>query len=128
MLIGLRVFLNVDEILYDDGVHEVCHATRGHMLYVERRVVTVAALNRAFGAYGWNTFRGLTIHWAGFTTSRYVGVKGAGDDIYSMDREGEIESTATDEARRFSTGPGLELRMQSQCVTDCVEPGTFVTS
>src|SRR5699024_12654311 len=56
-----------------------------------------------------------------FRTSRYMCIKGAGDDIYSMDREGEIQSTATDEARRFSEGPGLELRMQSRHSTDYIE-------
>ena len=111
------------EILYDDGVHEAYHATRGHMLYVERRVVeAVGGMNPAFGAYGWEHVSWSDrIHSAGFTTGRYMGIKGAGDDIYSMDREGEIQSTATDEARRFSTGPGLELRMQSRHSTEYIE-------
>src|SRR5690606_39106204 len=34
--------------------------------------------------------------------------------FWSMDQHNEVKSTATDEAKRFSSGPGLELRMESR--------------
>src|SRR5690606_3344224 len=48
-------------------------------------------------------------------------VQGSDKLIYSMDQHGEVKSTATDEAKRSSEGPGLELRMQSRHSPDYVE-------
>lgn len=111
------------EVLYDDGAHVAFHATRGHMLYVERHVVeAVGGMDTAFGAYGWEHVSWSDrIHSAGFTTARYMDVKGSDELIHSMDQAGEIKSTATDAAKRFSTGPGLELRMQSRHSPDYIE-------
>lgn len=104
------------ETLYEDADHVHFHATRGYMLYVERRVVeAVGGMDPAFGKWGWeHASWSDRIHAAGFTTSRYMDVKGSQDLIYSMDQAGEIETTATDAAKRFSQGPGLELRMESR--------------
>ena len=104
------------EVLYEDDEHVYYHATRGYMLYVERRVVDrVGGMDPNFGRWGWeHQSWSDRIHAAGFTTARYMDVKDSGELIYSMDQAGEITSTATDEARRYSTGPGLELRMESR--------------
>lgn len=104
------------EILYEDDEHVAYHATRGYMLYVERRVVeTVGGMDPEFGTWGWeHQSWSDRIHSAGLTTWRYADVQGSSGLIYSMDQAGEIKSTATDEAKRFSSGPGMELRMQSR--------------
>ena len=104
------------EVLYEDDRHVYYHATRGYMLYVERRVVeAVGGMDRGFGKWGWeHASWSDRIHAAGFTTSRYMDVKGSQDLIYSMDQAGEISSTVTEDAKRFSEGPGFELRMESR--------------
>lgn len=104
------------EVLYEDDRHVHYHATRGYCLYVRREVVeTVGGMDPAFGRWGWEHMSWSDrIHAAGFTTSRYMDVRGGDELIYSMDRQGEIKSTATDDAKRFSQGPGLELRMESR--------------
>lgn len=104
------------EVLYEDDKHVHYHATRGYMLYVERRVVDrVGGMDPGFGRWGWEHMSWSDrIHAAGFTTSRYMDVKDSGKLIYSMDQYNEVKSTATGEAKRFSTGPGLELRMESR--------------
>lgn len=104
------------ETLYEDDQHIHFHATRGYALYVERRVVErVGGMDPGFGKWGWeHASWSDRIHAAGFTTSRYMDVKGSQDLIFSMDQQEEITSTATDDAKRFSQGPGLELRMESR--------------
>lgn len=104
------------EVLYEDDQHIYYHATRGYMLYVERRVVeAVGGMDPGFGKWGWeHASWSDRIHAAGFTSGRYMDVRGSGELIYSMDQHGEISSTATDEAKRYSQGPGLELRMESR--------------
>lgn len=104
------------ETLYEDEIHTAYHATRGYMLYVHRKAVeTVGGMDPDFGAWGWeHQSWSDRIHSAGLTTWRYADVKGSGELFYSMDQAGEIKSTATDAAKRYSTGPGLELRMQSR--------------
>lgn len=104
------------EVVYEDDNHVAYHATRGYMLYVHREAVErVGGMDPDFGAWGWeHQSWSDRIHAAGLTTWRYADVKGSGDLIYSMDQAGEIKSTATDASRRFSAGPGLELRMQSR--------------
>ncbi len=111
------------EVLYEDDTHISYHATRGYMLYVERRVVeAVGGMDPDFGSWGWeHQSWSDRIHSAGFTTWRYIDVKGSGDLIYSMDQAGEITSTASNEAKRFSSGPGLELRMRSRHSTRYIE-------
>lgn len=104
------------EILYRDDTHVAYHATRGYMLYVEARVVeAVGGMDPAFGAWGWeHQSWSDRIHSAGFTTWRYADVRGSEKLVHAMDQDGTVKSTASDEAKRFSTGPGLELRMQSR--------------
>ena len=104
------------ETLYEDEQHVAYHATRGYMIYVTRDVLdTVGGYDPAFGKWGWEHMSWSDrIHSAGLTTWRYADVKGSSDLIYSMDQFGESKSTATDEAKRFSEGPGLELRMASR--------------
>src|SRR5690625_6708761 len=86
------------------------------MIYVTRDVLdTVGGYDPAFGKWGWEHMSWSDrIHAAGFTTWRYADVKDSDKLIYSMDQFGESKSTATDEAKRFSEGPGLELRMASR--------------
>src|SRR5690625_88843 len=86
------------------------------MIYVTRDVLdTVGGYDPAFGKWGWEHMSWSDrIHSAGFTTWRYADVKGSDKLIYSMDQYGESKSTATDDAKRFSEGPGLELRMESR--------------
>lgn len=104
------------EVLYEGDGFTAYHATRGCMLYVERHVLdTVGGMNPAFGKWGWeHASWSDRIHAAGLTTARYMDVPDSADLIYSMDQEGEVVSTATDEAKRFSMGPGMELRMESR--------------
>lgn len=104
------------EVLYEDEKHIAYHATRGYMLYVERRAVeAVGGMDPDFGAWGWeHQSWSDRIHTAGLTTWRYADVRGSEDLFYSMDQAGEIKSTATEDAKRFSAGPGLELRMESR--------------
>lgn len=104
------------EVLYRDDRHIAYHATRGYLLYVERRVLDrVGGMDPAFGLWGWeHQSWSDRIHAAGLTTARYMDVVGSDKLIYSMDQHGEVRSTVTDEARRFSEGPGLEHRVQSR--------------
>src|SRR5690606_18959958 len=72
-------------------------------------------MDPAFGNWGWeHQSWSDRIHAAGLTSWRYADVVGSDKLFYSMDQHVEVESTATDEARRFSAGPGLELRMASR--------------
>ena len=102
------------EILYQDDQHVAYHATRGYLLYAERRVLDrVGGMDPEFGTWGWeHQSWSDRIHAAGLTTWRYADVVNSGSLIYSMDQHGEVKSTATDAAKRFSEGPGLEHRMQ----------------
>jgi hypothetical protein len=102
------------EVLYRDDQHVAYHATRGYFLYVERRVLDrVGGMDPAFGLWGWeHQSWSDRIHAAGLTTARYMDVVGSDKLIYSMDQHGEVKSTVTDEARRFSEGPGLEHRFR----------------
>lgn len=104
------------EVIYQDDQHVAYHATRGAMLYVERHVLeTVGGMDPDFGKWGWEHVSWSDrIHSAGLTTWRYADVADSGEIIYSLDREGEVKSTADDEAVRFSQGPGMELRIQSR--------------
>lgn len=104
------------EVLYEGEQFTAYHATRGCMIYVERRVLDrVGGMNPAFGQYGWEHVSWSDrIHSAGFTTARYMDAPNSGGLIHSMDQEGTITSTATEEAKRFSMGPGMELRMESR--------------
>src|SRR5699024_10714450 len=104
------------EVLYKDDQHIAYHQTRGYLLYVERRVLDrVGGMDPAFGKWGWeHASWSDRIHAAGLTTWRYADVRGSQDLIYSMDQHGEIESTATPEAVRYSEGPGAEHRMASR--------------
>lgn len=99
------------------------HATRGCLLYVERRVLdVVGGMDPAFGTWGWeHTSWSDRVHMAGLTTARYMDVVNSGGMFHSMDREGEVTSTASDEARAFSDGPGLELRMMSRHSSHYIE-------
>src|SRR5690606_31952031 len=102
------------EILYQDDQHVAYHATRGYLLYAERRVLDrVGGMDPEFGTWGWeHQSWSDRIHAAGLTTWRYADVVNSGSLIYSMDQHGEVKSTATDAAKRFSEGPGLEHRMR----------------
>src|SRR5690606_29642127 len=104
------------EILYQDSQHVAYHATRGAMLYVHRSVLDrVGGMDPAFGAWGWeHASWSDRIHAAGLTTLRCADVGNSEDLFWSMDQHNEVKSTATDEAKRFSSGPGLELRMESR--------------
>ena len=111
------------EVLYECPEFVAYHATRGCMLYVERRVLdVVGGMDPAFGTWGWeHQSWSDRIHAAGLTTARYMDVPDSGDLIYSMDRNGEAQSTASAEAKRFSQGPGLELRMESRHSSQYIE-------
>ena len=104
------------EVLYEDGRHIAYHATRGYMIYVHRSVLErVGGLDPAFGQWGWeHQSWSDRIHAAGLTTWRYADVAGSDKLVKALDQEGKIRSNATDAAKRFSAGPGLELRMQSR--------------
>ena len=104
------------EVLYEDDQHVAYHATRGYMIYVTRKVLdTVGGYDPGFGKWGWeHQSWSDRIHSAGLTTWRYADVKGSSELIYSMDQFNESKSTATTEAKRFSEGPGFELRMASR--------------
>ena len=104
------------EVLYRDDRHVAYHATRGYLLYAERSVLDrVGGMDPAFGKWGWeHQSWSDRIHSAGLTTFRYADVVGSDKLIYSMDQAGEVKSTASPEAQRFSTGPGLEHRMQNR--------------
>jgi len=72
-------------------------------------------MDPAFGLGGWeHQSWSDRIHAAGLTTWRYADVVDSADLVHSMDQHGEVESTWTAEARRFSEGPGMELRMRSR--------------
>lgn len=104
------------EILFSDDEIVAYHATRGCLIYVESRVLEkVGGMDPDFGFWGWeHQSWSDRIHSAGLTTARYMDVVNSSGLFYSLDQAGEVESTATDEARRYSEGPGLELRMQSR--------------
>lgn len=104
------------ETIYEGGTFTAYHATRGCMLYVERRVLdVVGGMDPAFGKWGWeHQSWSDRIHAAGLTTARYMDVPNSGELIYSMDQQCEVESTATEDAKRYSSGPGMELRMESR--------------
>ena len=104
------------EVLYEDDGHVYYHATRGYFLYVEARVVDeVGGMDPEFGQWGWEHMSWSDrIHSAGFTSARYMDIKGSSALVKSLDQSGKIVSKATEEARRFSSGPGLELRMESR--------------
>jgi hypothetical protein len=111
------------ETLYRDEQHVAYHATRGYMLYVERRVLdTVGGMDPAFGRWGWEHVSWSDrIHSAGLTTWRYADVTGSHELIHSMDRHGEVDTVVDEKARQFSTGPGRELRMSSRHSSKRVE-------
>lgn len=104
------------EILYRDSRHVAYHSTRGAMLYVHRPVLdVVGGMDPEFGKWGWeHASWSDRIHAAGLTTWRYADVTDSGELIYSMDQHNEVRTTATIEAKRFSSGPGLELRMENR--------------
>src|SRR5699024_12414748 len=54
------------------------------------------------------------IHSAGLTSARYMDIKGSSALVKALDQSGKVDSKATEEAKRFSSGPGLELRMESR--------------
>src|SRR5690606_22624184 len=98
-------------------------ATRGAMLYVERRVLdVVGGMDPRFGKWGWEHVSWSDrIHSAGLTSSRYMDVIGSEKLFHSMDQFKEVESTATEDSRKFSEGPGYELRMRSRHSPEYVE-------
>jgi len=104
------------EILYEDEQHIAYHATRGCALYFHRSAIeVVGGMRPEFGLGNWEHVNlSDRIHAAGLTTWRYADVKGSDKLLHSMDQYGEIKSTITQEARRYSEGPGLELRMQGR--------------
>lgn len=104
------------EVLYETPEFVAYHATRGCMLYVERRALErVGGMDPAFGTWGWeHQSWSDRIHAAGLTTARYMDVPDSADLIHSLDKTGEVKSTASSSALRFSQGPGLELRMESR--------------
>jgi hypothetical protein len=111
------------EILYRDEQHIACHATRGYMLYVERRVLdAVGGMDPAFGRWGWEHVSWSDrIHSAGLTTWRYADVRGSQNLIHSMDQHEEIASTVDGKARAFAAGPGLEHRMAKRHSPEYIE-------
>src|SRR5699024_10445488 len=104
------------EILYEDSRHIAYHATRGCFLYVTREVLeSVGGMNPAFGKWGWeHVCWSDRIHAAGWTTWRDADVKAAQDLFRSLDQENAVKSTVQDDDRKFSNGPGNELRMRSR--------------
>lgn len=109
--------------MHRDERHVYYHATRGAMLYVERRVLdVVGGMDPRFGKWGWEHVSWSDrIHSAGLTSSRYMDVIGSEKLFHSMDQFKEVESTATDDSREFSEGPGYELRMRSRHSPEYVE-------
>src|SRR5699024_5466404 len=78
-------------------------------------VDVVGGMDPGFGKWGWEHMSWSDrIHAAGFTTSRYMDVLGSGDMFRSLDQEGEVKSSATDEAKEFAEGPGYDLRVESK--------------
>lgn len=104
------------EVLYRDDQHVAYHATRGCLLYVERRVLeAVGGMDPNFGKWGWEHVSWSDrIHSAGWTTWRYADITNSKGLFHSLDAEAAIESTATEADRRYSEGPGQELRMRSR--------------
>lgn len=104
------------EELYEDDELVYYHATRGYFLYVTREVVdAVGGMDPGFGRWGWEHMSWSDrIHSAGFTTARYMDIKGSDDLVHSMDQTGKVQSSATAADERFSAGPGMELRMESR--------------
>src|SRR5690606_16080927 len=110
-------------IIYEDDQHIAYHATRGHMLYVERRVLdAVGGMDPRFGRWGWeHESWSDRIHAAGFTTWRYADVRGSEELIYSMDVHGEVKSTATSTDRMYAQNEGEQLRLASRNSTEYIE-------
>lgn len=104
------------EELYEDDELVYYHATRGYFLYVERRVVdAVGGMDPGFGRWGWEHMSWSDrIHSAGFTTARYMDIKGSDELVHSLDQAGKVQSSSTAADKRFSSGPGMELRMESR--------------
>ena len=104
------------EILFEDDEIVAYHATRGCLLYVQHEVLDkVGGMDPGFGKWGWeHASWSDRIHAAGLTTARYMDVKDSGGLFESLDQLGKVQSTATSVARRYSEGPGKELRMQSR--------------
>lgn len=104
------------EIIYQDSQHTAYHATRGCLLYIQRHVLeAVGGMDPAFGRWGWEHVSWSDrIHSAGWTTWRYADVTNSNGLFYSLDAEAAIKSTATEADRRYSEGPGQELRMRSR--------------
>lgn len=102
--------------LYRDSSHVYFHATRGAVLYIERRVLdVVGGMDPEFGQWGWEHVSWSDrIHAAGLTSSRYIDVAGSEGLFFSHDENQSVETTATDSAKRFAEGPGDALRMQSR--------------
>lgn len=104
------------EVLFKDEEIIAYHATRGCMLYAERRVLdVVGGMDPQFGKWGWeHQSWSDRIHSAGLTTARYMDVPNSGNLFESLDQTGDVKSTASEDDKRFSEGPGLELRMRSR--------------
>lgn len=111
------------ETLYRDDKHVAYHATRGCMLYCTRDVLdTVGGMNPEFKKWGWeHQSWSDRIHAAGLTTFRYADVVDSEGLMYSMDKHKKVNSTATDEARRYSESVGLDIRMKQRHSSEYIE-------
>lgn len=111
------------EVLYRDDQHVAYHATRGCALYFHRTAIEkVGGMRPEFGLGNWEHVNlSDRIHAAGLSTWRYADVIDSDQLLYSMDQHGEVKSTITAEARRYSEGPGLELRMEGRHDSSYVE-------
>lgn len=109
--------------MYRDDRHVYYHATRGAMLYVERRVLdVVGGMDPRFGTWGWEHVSWSDrIHSAGLTSSRYMDVVDSEGLFYSLDQHKEVESTATDDARAHAETEGDALRMSLRHSSEYVE-------
>ena len=109
--------------IYRDSQHVAYHATRGCVLYVEKRVLdVVGGMDPGFGQWGWeHASWSDRIHSAGLTTWRYAAPVGVEDAIYSMDQHKEVTSTASAKAREFSQDAGNRLRMESRHSSGYIE-------
>src|SRR5690606_20557713 len=109
--------------MYRDDRHVYYHATRGAMLYVERRVLdVVGGMDPRFGTWGWEHVSWSDrIHSAGLTSSRYMDVVDSEGLFYSLDQHKEVESTATDDARAHAETEGDALRMRLRHSSEYVE-------
>lgn len=111
------------EVLFRDDEITAYHATRGCLLYVQRDVLgVVGGMDPAFGKWGWeHQSWSDRIHSAGLTTARYMDVVDSGDLFESLDQKGKVTSTAANQDKRFSEGPGRELLMRSRHSAKYVE-------